>query len=457
MGNSLTLTFPYQISDQDSDTIRSISEFQSTVIRSSYNVCYKNDLTDQNTVRKILETEYDFSSYITKDHALFLYAIREGIKCYKLDRGVAKYRKEGFRSRVFGGRKEFIRYMRGLIDKEEWRNKRVRGIVTDGEGGYQNGSRKFDFLSDQIIFKPWRGTKIYFDVPKLRGKYQEIYQAILSAIDEKKCPPVMVKLIRGEIQLSVDKDKLKPFLTKNRKYPIRGRYLGIDLNPNYIGASFYNERKELLDTRLYEFKSLTDKGSNPNKLRHEIIEVCHEIGRIARGYRIQWIFLEDLKELGGNTNKGKYYNRLVNNQFIRDLPKQILRNYGTLREVNSAYSSTIGNILHDYPDPIASSMEIARRGIENRITKGSGKYFPPKPTIEYLKERIGQDVPLEVFRGGWREIHSYLKKSAFRVRRPVPLDGYRCFGGTVRSGVGTIGSIEFRGANYNFSNGLERY
>ena len=104
MANIITITFPYQVSDQDSDPSSTLYPSSSPPLSDRPIMsAYKNEITDQNTVRKILETEYDFSKYGIKDAVLFLYAVREGIKCYKLDRGVAKYRKEGFRSRVFGG------------------------------------------------------------------------------------------------------------------------------------------------------------------------------------------------------------------------------------------------------------------------------------------------------------------------------------------------------------------
>ena len=320
---------------------------------------------EQNVIRKILESEYDFSHYRITDSMFRIFAIRQGMQCYNLDREGAKYRGEDFKARVFGGKGNFIRYMEGLINKSEWKEHRARGLISEGDS-HKKGNRKFDFLSDRIVFKPKRGVKIDLPLPQLRGKYKEIYQAILLAIEENQCPAVMVKLTNGEVQLTVDRNKLKPFLHKIRKSkPIKGRYLGIDLNPNYIGVSYFDEHQKLLDTRLYNFKSLTGKEINHNKLRNEVIEVFHEIGRIANHYRIQWYFMEDLSGMRGeDRKKGRGLNRLCNNQFLRELPQRILRNYGNVKLVNAAFTSTVGNVLHggEFPDPIAASMEIARRG-----------------------------------------------------------------------------------------------
>ena len=58
------------------------------------------------------------------------------------------------------------------------------------------------------------------------------------------------------------------------KPTIKGRYLGIDLNPNYIGVSFYKENKKLITTKLYDLNNLTRKHCNSNKLKHEVKEIA---------------------------------------------------------------------------------------------------------------------------------------------------------------------------------------
>lgn len=79
------------------------------------------------------------------------------------------------------------------------------------------------------------------------------------------------------------------------------------------------------------------------------------------------MFVEELKFDQGDKKKGKAYNRLTSNQFLFNEFIRMLTKFGNVKLVNAAYSSTIGNIVHhQYPDPVAASMEIARRGIECR-------------------------------------------------------------------------------------------
>jgi len=84
-----------------------------------------------------------------------------------------------------------------------------------------------------------------------------------------------------------------------------------------------------------------------------------------------------------------------------------------------SFSSTIGNILNsDFPDPIAASMEIARRGIESRVVKGSLKFFPPL-VVKSLLERRWKDVLFPDFKT-WIELHGFLKSTRMKYRVPIP-------------------------------------
>jgi hypothetical protein len=97
----------------------------------------------------------------------------------------------------------------------------------------------------------------------------------------------------------------------------------------------------------------------------------------------------------------------------------MLTKFGEVVKVNAAYSSTIGNIVHhECPDPIAASMEIARRGIESRVVKGSKKFYPPLVKKEVL-ERRWKDVLFPDFKT-WIELHVFLKKTGMKYRVPIP-------------------------------------
>ena len=85
-------------------------------------------------------------------------------------------------------------------------------------------------------------------------------------------------------------------------------------------------------------------------------------------------------------------------------------------EVNSAYSSTIGNVLHgnkNTPDMIAASIEVARRGYK-KYTKG---WFYPELDVRNLDEQWKQTLD---GCSTWKEVHSKIKNSKLKYR--VSLD-----------------------------------
>jgi len=96
-----------------------------------------------------------------------------------------------------------------------------------------------------------------------------------------------------------------------------------------------------------------------------------------------------------------------------------LAKFGKVVEVNAAYSSTIGNIMNSqYPDPIAASMEIARRGIESRVVKASKLFYPPLVSREILVNLWKEELIPDLFT--WKELHTWLKQSGLKYRVDIP-------------------------------------
>lgn len=91
--------------------------------------------------------------------------------------------------------------------------------------------------------------------------------------------------------------------------------------------------------------------------------------------------------------------------------------YYDVISINSAYTSTIGNIRNtNYPDPIAASLEIGRRGY--CWIKKLNKFYPDLISKEDLEEQWKQ-TDLPDFKS-WIEIHEYLKKNPeLKYRNPL--------------------------------------
>ena len=70
-----------------------------------------------------------------------------------------------------------------------------------------------------------------------------------------------------------------------------------------------------------------------------------------------------------------------------------------------------------YPDPIAPTLEIARRAV---FKYQKGKFYPPVPGADILNELWKQtsEKSLET----WKEVSDWLKKTKYRYR--VSLEGF---------------------------------
>jgi hypothetical protein len=420
----LTLKIPHKT---DITEINSIRQKQSSVYRIAYKLACKG--YSEKEIRQKIKT----MSNLELDSWFIQSAIYKAIGQYKSELELQKLNpllKIG--KRIFGGKNNFVRRCKGLITKEEFKSKRLEKLYSIGQSS-NYGNRKLDLNSDHLIVKINKNLHLKLDLPNLKRKYKKYYDLLVIACHNKQIP-VTYQLDEKYIYLNFDETKL---IDVPKPKVVKGRYLGIDLNPNYIGVSFYDETKNLLDTRLYNFSKLTTKNYNPNKLKHELREVAIQIGKIANHYQIEYFFVEDLSFKQGNKNKGKKFNRLTTNQFLINEFNRMLNKFGKIISVNAAYSSTIGNIVNsNYPDPIASSMEIARRGIESRIVKGSKLFYPIMVSKSVLENLWKKSLDKEF--DTWYNLHNWIKSTGLKYRVPIPsIDMFRHFS-SANSCVGVI-------------------
>ena len=84
-----------------------------------------------------------------------------------------------------------------------------------------------------------------------------------------------------------------------------------------------------------------------------------------------------------------------------------------LYSVNPAYSSFIGNLQHDYTDPVNASIEIARRSFEYRINKNKNKFYP-----EFLVKHLWKEMTTKF--KDWKKFMVEVKNLKLKYR--VSLD-----------------------------------
>lgn len=371
---------------------------------------------------------------------------------------------------VFGGKSNFIKRCKNKISKDEFKQNRLALLYVIGEATHYHGNRKFSINEDlkTIIFKPSRKHHFELQLPELKKNHRRLLKKLYehSVIDDV---PITFKLSMKYVYISFEEDKI--FKSENKQ--IKDRVLGIDLNPNYVGWSIVDwkasDKFKVVKTGIYSFKELNDKEKEfkkkkiastskeriylNNKRRSEVFEVVKNLIGKAKVYRCSLISIEDLSIRSSDKQKGKRFNRLCNNQWLRNdfvnaLSKRCKQNSIQLLKVVANYSSFIGNMMFrelKQPDMVNASIELGRRGYEfnhQYILKDKEKIKNiVQPRLEDFNDMIVKS--LEEF--GFKENFSNLinlyyafKNSKMVYRVPIP-DSWEWFKlKTRKSNIGTI-------------------
>lgn len=228
-----------------------------------------------------------------------------------------------------------------------------------GSSSDSNGNRKGQLNGNIFVFKPYKGIK--YEVKLNLSKNEQRMFDILT----EEC-----KLNKNYFNFKIDLKYVyisfnEPVLYKHKF--IKDRYMGIDLNPNYIGFSIMDKGVKEVHKGIFDLKKL-NKSKNSNKVKYEIVQINKNIIEICKSFNVEYVCLEDLNIKSSNKGLGKNFNRLVNNKWLRNfqvnnLVKQMNINSIKYLIVNPFYTSFIGQIknVEDY-DSVAASKEVAYRG-----------------------------------------------------------------------------------------------
>ena len=291
---------------------------------------------------------------------------------------------------IFGGKKNYFDRLKSKISNKQFKQKRLSSIYSIGEVINKGikANRKFHIEQDleNITFKPNKSTKINLQLIGLNKRKQilsKLYQK-----QEQKEIKIAYKLDLEYVYIIFDETNIYNYKTKF----IKNRVLSLDLNPNYIGWSIVNWKSEsefdVVKSGIYSIKKLNDKDFNlknkgyssesnerkyiSNKRNFETIQIVKNLINKAIYYKCQIISIEDLNIKSKDLDKGKRYNKLVNNSWCRNtlinnLTKRCNIFNIKLLKVKPEYSSFIGNFLYrslNLPDMVLASIEIGRRGYE---------------------------------------------------------------------------------------------
>ncbi len=422
-----TAKLPIIISDEDKIFIRDLQRQYSIVVRYAYNR-YLDGL-DQKEIRglvKNLNNIEELNSWLIQCAILDAKAVFTRFNIEK-EAGKTVIKRKQI---LFGGKGLLNRLHKSLISKQEFNDKRLRPLDIQGEQ-IHFGNRMFNLDiqdNNSLIFKVNRTHHIKINLPKLRTNWLNLLWKMEFLANEKQVT-YSVKLTSEFIYISFDTKENFDIVHKEN------RCLGIDMNPNFIGVSVLEFNKDssfkILETKMFDIQELTKRSGKANsdskskylhnKLQFETIEITKSILNIAKSWNVKFIYLEDL-HFKDNADHGTGFNRLTKNKWLKGLFQEQLKKRMDLFgfktfSVNPAYTSIIGNLQYNFPDPINASIEIARRGQEVIIIKNK-KFYPDLWIKDIIKEQWKQTQLCSP--KSWKEIFVWLKNSKLKYR--VSLD-----------------------------------
>lgn len=397
----LTLKIPYKSNDEFKPFLKDLRREYSSLVRYSYNRLKEG--VSEKDIRNL------HKSLKNIDH------LDAWTRQCSINEAKQILTRNGENKVIFGGKSNMVKYLKGLINKETYKDKRLLPLNIFGELA-SGGNRKFklDLFNNKIIYKHSRKEHFELEIPKLRGSYKELYKLV----DNPRT--YSVKLTDKHILISFEESKENTVLDESR-------YLGIDLNPEFIGISI-KENDEVLFTKLYKMKDLTDKiinlgvkSSDPkfkklnNKLNHEVLEISKNISEISKYWKCKYIFIEDLNFKGKNTFANRKNKNLWKREIlINNLERRCSINGQKMFKVNPAYSSFIGNLQWSFQDPVNASLEIGRRGFEC-IIKKSKEFYPELKLKEELISQWKDKINLDDF-VTWKDLFNSVKNLGLRYR-----------------------------------------
>ena len=362
---------------------------------------------------------------------------------------------------IFGGKKNFIARCKGKITKNEFLNKRLSKLFIIGEAN-QHGNRMVVINDDleSFTFKPTMKDKI---VLSIAGRYKR-YKLILNKLyhlQKDKQISITYELDNEYIYLIYDETLLNQFVDYK---PIKNRIFAIDSNPNYVGWSVVDwqssSKFEVVKSGVISIKDINDidfglKGKSSeskeriyinNKRIFEIYEISKLLVNTAKYYRCEVFGLEELIIKSKDTDKGKYFNKLVNNvwnknKLVSNIKKRC--NVYNIKVIVAKpnYSSFVGNFLFrdlNLPDMVLATIEIGRRCYEFKSqyidkTKDKRKniILPDVNDFNdrYIKSLEEFNIPVEI--KDMVKIYNFLKNAKSRYRVSLDdlphLEFSRCF------------------------------
>jgi hypothetical protein len=378
------------------------------IFRCGFNL-FQKGLSRVEVEKRLKEYNFDFD--------LMDFTVRRFI-CQDIEAFYKSYKTRNQKTLIFGGRKNYKDYLKGLISKEDWLSKRNnKGILFVGSAKEKLGNRKVDIDVENglINFKINKKTHFKCEVD-FNKRYNDLLKIQMLA-EQHQCP-ITYRLDDKFIYISFD----EVYLKSSEHVFVKDRMVGLDLNPNFI-SFVVSDKEKVIYREVIDITEL-NKTHNKNKKDYEVIQIAKRFSKLCKHYRVEMVGYEDLTIVSKDHGKGRGLNRLINNSWNRNLFinnfKKRLNILGIQNKpVPAQYSSTIGCLNHpEETDSIAAAIEISRRCYyykkkfldKDKEFLDADIIYPPfdrKKIIERWNSILSDYISNKM---GYKSIHEYLKK-----------------------------------------------
>jgi uncharacterized protein YqfB (UPF0267 family) len=364
---------------------------------------------------------------------------------------------------VFGGKVLMKTLQKGNENKEKYRKNRILPLCFYGETS-RSGNRFFNLkgLSDGFILFKYEGSNIKINIELCLKKNDVIFLKQLERLALAKQCAITIRLTTERIYITYDEaqinenkfdekkvyESIKHITNKDeRKKLIRqahvdfenkllfrknkNRFLSVDMNPDGIGYSVLEKKSDsadgdfsVLKKEYLDFSHLNKESTN--KRKYELSIAIRYLFNQLTHYNCAYFVSEELSNLGTGDNGNRISNRKINNLWNREYIDNLFTKYCNIRgikriEINPAYSSFIGNINYETYDPIASSIEIGRRGIIKYIR---GARIIPEFCMSNIVDGLAKRLSLskKIYDNiyeckTWKELYKAFSTAKMSVRR----------------------------------------
>jgi hypothetical protein len=404
----------------NTDQLLDVNRQFNSVIRSSYALWQRQPSLKLSEVEQVIKQR---ANYKQLDASLIKMAVNQ-----------AKNLRENTKV-IFGSAKLFeqLKWHKGNITKTKisYQRSRHTGMLLRGSSGDSGGNRKvtLDIANSQILVKPRRGVAVPLKISMKAARHKQMMR--LQALCEENQAYFNLQVCDGYICVSFDESILAQPAGVVKK---KGRVLSIDSNPNYLGIVVADTDGAIVHKEIIDFKDLNHKSISNNKKKHEKHQAVIHIMRLAAHLGCDAIAVERIDMPSKNHQKGKVFNRLVNNSWHKNLMHNSLRKWCVIRQIRfvpvlAAYSSFVGCFNNPTEfDSIAAAIELNRRA---RLSVNGQRYdllprtFDPELVPTQWKE-MGLATLLANEINSWRQLYLWCVNTKFSYRVLYKRDAQTC-------------------------------